>query len=337
MKYKLFGNTGLRVSELCLGTMTFGTEWGTGADKDTSKKIFDIYAKAGGNFLDTANFYTNGTSEHFLGDFIKNDRDHFVLATKYSLHDREGDPNFTGNHRKNLVRSVNESLKRLQTDYIDILWLHMWDFTTSVEEVMRGLNNLVEQGKVLYIAISDTPAWIVAKANMVARQHGWIEFSGLQTEYSLVERTSERDLLPMAEDFGLSVTTWSPLGAGLLTGKYLNSMDGRLSEKSVKMTDHNLGIAKTVKSVADEIGASPSQVALQWLRQQNKSIIPIVGARKIEQIEDNLGCLNISLSNDQMNKLNDCSKVDLGFPHEFLKKDATRSHLYGGTDSLIEW
>jgi len=202
MRYKLLGRSGLRVSELALGTMTFGEEWGWGASKADSQKVFDAYAEAGGNFVDTANRYTEGTSEKFVGEFIHSDREHFVLATKYTLKMRDGDPNFSGNHRKNLVQSVNASLKRLNTDYIDLLWVHAWDFLTPVEEVMRGLDDLVRQGTVLYVGVSDTPAWIVAQANTLADLRGWTRFVGLQIQYSLVERTPERDLLPMARAFG---------------------------------------------------------------------------------------------------------------------------------------
>ena len=198
----LLGRSGLRVSELALGTMTFGEEWGWGASKADSQKVFDAYAEAGGNFVDTANRYTEGTSEKFVGEFIHSDREHFVLATKYTLKMRDGDPNFSGNHRKNLVQSVNASLKRLNTDYIDLLWVHAWDFLTPVEEVMRGLDDLVRQGTVLYVGVSDTPAWIVAQANTLADLRGWTRFVGLQIQYSLVERTPERDLLPMARAFG---------------------------------------------------------------------------------------------------------------------------------------
>jgi len=220
MRYKLFGKSGLRVSELCLGTMTFGPNWGWGADKAEAKNIFDAYASAGGNFIDTANRYTDGTAESYLGEFLAPDRDHFILATKYSLYDRKDDPNFSGNHRKNMIRSLEGSLKRLNTDFIDIFWLHAWDFMTPVEEIMRGLDDLVKAGKVLHLGISDTPAWVVSQANTLADLRGWTAFTGLQFEYSLVERTPERDLMPMARAFGMAMTPWGILGAGVLSGKY---------------------------------------------------------------------------------------------------------------------
>src|ERR1700743_756383 len=222
MKYKLLGKSGLKVSELCLGTMGFGTENGWGAEKGTSFPIMYTFAKAGGNFVNTANLYQKTTSEQILGEYIStHDRDYFVLATKYSLKDNLTNPNASGNNRKNMMRSVEESLKRLKTDFIDLFYLHIWDDITPIDEVMRGMDDLVRQGKVNYIAISDTPAWIVAKGNTLAELMGWSQFVALQVEYSLIARTSERDLIPMAKHFGLTVTPGAPLGGGVLTGKYL--------------------------------------------------------------------------------------------------------------------
>ncbi|MGL5880379.1 MAG: aldo/keto reductase, partial [Xenococcaceae cyanobacterium] len=219
MRYKLLGNSGLRVSELCLGTMTFGEDWGWGGSYEESRKMFDAFAAAGGNFLDTANLYTNGTSEKYVGEFVAGDRHKWVIATKYSLNTGNGEINAGGNHRKNMVQAVEASLQRLNMEYIDLLWLHAWDFTTPVEEVMRSFDDLVRMGKVLYIGVSDTPAWIISQANTLANLRGWTPFIGLQIEYSLKERTPERDLLPMAQALGIGVTAWSPLGAGVLTGK----------------------------------------------------------------------------------------------------------------------
>lgn len=338
MKYKLFGNSGLRVSELCLGAMTFGEEWGTGASKAESNLIFDTFAEAGGNFIDTANRYTEGSSEKFLGDFIRADRDHFVIATKYTLYDNRTNINASGNSRKNMMRSVEESLKRLETDYIDIFWVHMWDFTTPVEEVMRGLDDLVKQGKVTYIGISDTPAWIVAKANTLAELRAWTSFIGLQIEYSLIQRTPERDLIPMANHFGMAITPWSPLGAGLLTGKYNKGMieGARLSEKSKKFNEKNLQIAQKVTDIAQEIGASPTQVALRWVMEQGELVIPIVGARNAEQLKDSLKCLDITLTDSHLKELNTISQVEMGFPHDFLEQETVRDLGFGGYyDQLI--
>lgn len=337
MKYKLLGKSGLRVSELCLGTMTFGEEWGQGANKEESKKIFDVYANQGGNFFDTANRYTEGTSEEWLGEFIQHDRDRFVIATKYSLFDRQDDVNASGNHRKNMMCSVEKSLQRLQTDYIDLLWLHIWDFTTPIEEVMRAMDDLIRQGKVNYIGISDTPAWIVAKGNTLAELRGWSQFIGLQIEYSLIERTPERELLPMAKHFGMAVTPWSPLGAGLLTGKYNKGMieEGRLSEQSQKYNPQNIAIAEKVVEIAEKVGATPAQVALKWIIEQDKNMIPIIGSRKASQIEDSLKCLEVQLTPEHLTELDEVSKIDLGFPHEFFKREPVKMVTYGGNYDKI--
>jgi aryl-alcohol dehydrogenase-like predicted oxidoreductase len=337
MKYKLFGKTGLRVSELCLGAMTFGEEWGTGANKQESKDIFDAFIKAGGNFIDTANRYTEGTSEKFLAEFMGLERDKFVLASKYSLYDRRDDINAAGNHRKNLVRSLEGSLKRLNTNYLDILWLHAWDFTTSPEEVMRGLDDMIRQGKVLYVGISDTPAWVVAACNTLADLRGWSSFAGLQVEYSLIQRTAERDLLPMAHHFGMAITPWAPLGAGMLTGKHNEKAaeGARLTEKSVKMNERNRNIAKKVSEVAQKLSVSPAQVALNWLRQQHHQIIPIVGSRKASQIQDSLGCINFQIPKELLKELTEVSAIELGFPHDFLASPGVQDVMFADfKDSL---
>lgn len=330
MNYQLLGKSGLRVSEICLGTMGFGTEWGWGADRATSQQIFDAYANAGGNFLDTANRYTEGTSEKFIGEFVANERDHFVIATKYSLRDGTGDPNFAGNHRKNLMRSVEGSLKRLGTDFIDLLWVHAWDGLTPVEEVMRGLDDLVAQGKVHYLGVSDTPAWVVSQANTLAELRGWSRFVALQIEYSLLQRTPERDLLPMAEAFGLSVTPWAPLAGGALTGKYLRGEKGRLPENSARRNEKANELARAVVDVAEAIGATPAQVAVRWTMQQGPRVIPIVGGTKPAQVEDVLGAANLVLPGEHVQKLNALSAIELGFPHDFLSQPPVLDVLYGG-------
>src|SRR5580658_2526289 len=237
MKYRLLGKSGLRVSEASLGTMTFGDEWGWGSPKDEAEKVYETYREAGGNFLDTANFYTGGTSEKFVGEFIKGHRESVVLATKYSNAAPGNDPNAAGNHRKSMMQAVEASLKRLQTDYIDLYWVHIWDQITPVEEVMRGLDDLVRQGKILYAGISDAPAWWIAQANTLADLRGWTRFVGLQIEYSLIERSVERELIPMAKAFKLGLVAWSPLAGGLLSGKYHHSGragDGRYSSEMAK-------------------------------------------------------------------------------------------------------
>lgn len=338
MNYKLFGQSGLRVSELCLGTMGFGTEWKWGADKELSQKIFDAYANAGGNFLDTANRYTEGTSEKFVGDFIAKDRDHFVVATKYTLRDRSGDLNFAGNHRKNLMRSVKESLWRLNTDYIDVLWVHMWDTFTPTEEIMKGLEDLITRGMVHYIGISDTPAWVVSQANTMAQLRGWNQFVGLQIEYSLIQRTVEAELLPMAKAYGMTVTPWAPLAGGALTGKYLKGDKGRLPDTSIRLGERATNITKKVVEIADRLGVTASQVAINWTRQQKgQSVIPIVGATKESQMQDVLGCLKFELPADAINELNEVSKIELPFPQKFLTEPGVQDVLYGGVrDKMVD-
>jgi aryl-alcohol dehydrogenase-like predicted oxidoreductase len=349
MKYRLLGKSGLRVSELCLGSMTFGEEWGWGASKEECHKILNSFVDAGGNFIDTANNYTEGTSEKYIGEFIESDRDRFVLATKYTSNTRKGDRNAGGNHRKNMMQSLKASLQRLKTNYIDLYWVHAWDQITPIEEVMRALDDMVRAGKILYAGISNAPAWVISQANTLASLRGWTEFTGLQIQYSLIERTPERELLPMAGALDIGVTAWSPLGGGILTGKYNKNNKAQLQKNTSSspatvvsddnnsrlniqndlanrfLNERNISIAQEVKKVAKEIGCSTAQVALNWIRQQNillemprSKIIPIIGSRKESQIKDNLACLEFQLSNEQMKKLNEISKIELGFPHDFL-------------------
>lgn len=328
LKYRLLGNSGLRVSEICLGTMSFGDDWGFGADEATSHQVMDAYREAGGNFLDTANKYHGGQTEEIVGRWLKGKRDEMVVATKYTLAMNHADVNTAGNHRKNLVRSVEGSLKRLDTDYIDVLYVHAWDDQTPFEETMRGLEDVVRSGKVLYIANSDTPAWVVSASQVLAELRGWASYVGIQVEYSLIERTPERDLLPMAESFGLGVIPWAPLGGGVLTGKYTRGVEGDLDSKRAdgnaargRTSERNLAIARTVDTIADELGASSAQVATAWVMQQSYRMIPIVGARKVSQITDTLGARNICLSKAQLASLDRVSRPSLGFPHDFLAQD----------------
>ncbi len=343
MRYKLLGKSGLRVSELCLGTMTFGEEWGWGSSKDESRSVFDCFVESGGNFIDTANRYTNGTSERLVGEFIAPEREKFVLATKYSLSMRSNDPNGGGNHRKNMIQAIDASLKRLKTDYIDLYWVHAWDYMTPVEEVMRGLDDLVRAGKVLYVGISDTPAWVVSRANTMAELMGWTQFVGLQIKYNLIDRTVERELIPMAREMDIAVTPWSVLGAGVLTGKFTRDKTDNPTQRlkatemgSGALVERNLTIAREVDKIADEIGRTSSQVALSWLRQQPGNIIPIIGARTLSQLKDNLGCLEVELTPDQVNRLSEISKIEMGFPHDFLGQDNIKEILHGGTQDLID-
>ncbi len=336
MNYKLLGRSGLKVSELCLGTMGFGKEWNWGADKETSLKILDTFANNGGNFIDTANRYTEGTSEKIIGEFIHSNRDNFIVATKYSLHDNLTNVNASGNNRKNMMRSVEESLKRLNTDFIDLFYLHIWDNLTPMDEVLRGLDDLVKQGKVNYIGISDTPAWLVSQAQTMAELMGWSRFVALQVEYSLLQRTPERELIPMAKHYNLTVTPWAPLAGGALTGKYTKGDKGRLPPESKRLNERAIKITEEVIALANELNVQPSSVALKWTMQQGFSCIPIIGATKPEQFIENLKCLDVTLSNEHINRLNQVSKIELGFPGDFFLEDGVKNVLYGGFFDRIE-
>ena len=346
MRYRLLGNSGLRVSEAALGTMTFGEEWGWGTPKDESRKVYDAFREAGGNFLDTANLYTNGASELFLGEFMKGHRPSMVLATKYTNAAPSTDPNAAGNQRKNMVQAVEASLKRLQTDYIDLYWVHIWDQLTPVEEVMRGLDDLVRAGKVLYVGISDAPAWWIAQANTLASLRGWSPFIGLQIEYSLIERTVERELIPMAKALNIGVTAWSPLAGGVLTGKYHDQSSSNQKGEQARLSSEMMKdflpeqkraerVVAAVKSVANEAGRSLAQVALAWLRTRPVPVIPIIGARKLSQLQDNLASFDLTLSPDQVKTLDEASWIEVGFPYSMYEKELPRTFMYGGMEKQI--
>ncbi len=340
MRYKLLGRTGLRVSELCLGAMIFGdSRGGWGTTKDEAARIVERYAQAGGNLVDTANYYARGQSERIVGELLKAERERWVLSTKYTLTMRPDDPNGGGAHRKSLAQSLEASLRRLGTDYIDLYWVHIWDAFTPVEEVVRALDDAVTAGKVLYVGISDTPAWIVAQAVTLADLRGWTRFAGLQVPYSLVERSVERELLPMAQALELTVTAWSPLGGGLLTGRYGTDRqrpdDTRIAAMGQSgLTDRNLAIADAVNTVAAQRGASSAQVAIAWLRAQQARgvIVPILGVRRREQLEDNLAALELELTTQELARLEEVSRIQLGFPHDF---GADRL-AYGDTRPLVD-
>jgi aryl-alcohol dehydrogenase-like predicted oxidoreductase len=342
MNYRLLGNSGLRVSEISLGTMTFGEDWGWGSPKEEARKIYDAYREAGGNFIDTANIYTNGASERLVGEFLQGHREEIVLATKYSNAGPGKDPNAAGNHRKNMMQAVEASLKRLQTEYIDLYWLHIWDALTPVEEVMRAFDDLVRQGKVLYAGISDAPAWWVAQANTLATLRGWTPFAGLQIEYSLMERTVERELIPMAKALNVTVTAWSPLAGGVLTGKYHSGQptgESRFANQMMQpfLPDAQLQerVVAAVKKVSEETGRSLAQVALAWLRYRDVPVIPIIGARKIAQLVDNLSSLEAVLTPDQVKTLDQASAIDLGFPYSMYQIDFAQTLRYGGMRDRI--
>jgi aryl-alcohol dehydrogenase-like predicted oxidoreductase len=342
MNYRLLGHSGLRVSEFSLGTMTFGEEWGWGSAKDEARKIYDDYREAGGNFIDTANLYTNGASERMVGEFLEGHRDEMVLATKYTNSMPGKDPNAGGNQRKNMMQAVEASLKRLKTSYIDLYWLHIWDQLTPVEEVMRAFDDLVSQGKVLYVGVSDAAAWWVAQANTLASLRGWSPFIGLQIEYSLIERTVERELLPMAKALGLGLVAWSPLAGGVLTGKYSGGKDageGRYSSEMMRefLPDQSRQerIVAALRTIAGETGRSLAQVALAWLRYRTIPVIPIIGARKASQFADNLASLSLNLTPEHVKALDEASQIDLGFPYSMYDKDLVRGFIYGGMRDRI--
>ncbi|RJF91595.1 aldo/keto reductase [Sphingomonas cavernae] len=339
-QYRLLGASGLRVSPLSLGTMTFGTGQDWGADDAMAARIFDYYVDQGGNFIDTANFYGNGGSETVLAGLIRDRRDGLVISTKYSLTMRPGDPNASGNHRKNMIRSVEDSLKRLGTDHIDLLYLHMWDFVTPVEEIVRAFDDLVRQGKILYAGLSDLPAWQAARMQEIARLRGWSPFVALQICYNLTERTVERELIPMAREMGMGVLPWSPLAGGVLSGKYgeddlagpakgedaprksINIATGRLNAR-------NLTIAQEGRAVAAELGCSPAQVALAWTLLNPAVTSPVMGVRTLAQLKDNLGALAVEFDEGQIERLDAASRIARGFPHELLASPA-RSMMFGG-------
>ncbi len=341
--YRLLGRSGLRVSPLTLGTMNFGVPAAWGCDEDEARGLLDGYIEAGGNAVDTANFYAGGEAECMLGRLLKGRREQLVLATKYSLSMRRGDANASGNQRKNMVQSVEASLRRLQTDHIDLFYLHVWDDTTPVEEVLRAFDDLVRAGKVLYVGISDTPAWQVSRMQAIAELRGWSPLVALQIPYSLAERTVERELIPMAREMGLGVLPWSPLAGGTLSGKYtpddlrpgpsgdspgfdtrkgINLATGRLSERT-------LAIADAIRAIAQESGATPAQVALAWILLNRSVASTIIGVRTLDQLQDNLASLDVELGGEHIARLDSVSRVDLGFPHDFLNSPAT-DIMFGG-------
>lgn len=344
MRYKLLGRTGLRVSELCLGTMVFGDQrGGWGASREEAGAIVQRFAAAGGNFVDTASNYADGASESIVGELIASDRERWVLGTKYTVSARPQDPNAGGNHRKNLVQSLEASLRRLGTSYLDVFWVHAPDRFTPIEEVLVALDDQVRAGKILYTGISDFPAWRVAQAVTLADQRGLTRFAALQVPYSLVERTVERELLSMAAALELSVTTWAPLGNALLTGRYgsdrprptdtrIAGIGGQFAQRV--LSERNLRIADAVNQIADARRTSSSQVALAWIRAQRDRavLIPIVGVRTLTQLEDNLGALALQLDATELAQLDRASAIELGFPHDF----DTSGLVYGTTATQID-
>jgi aryl-alcohol dehydrogenase-like predicted oxidoreductase len=332
--YVSLGNSGLRVSPFCLGAMTFGEDWGFGAGEEESKQVLDRYLERGGNFIDTANFYTKGHSEKIIGDHLGRHparRDRVVIATKFFGNMYSGDPNGGGASRKSLTAACEQSLRRLQTDYIDLYWMHCWDRHTPIEETMRTLDDLVAAGKVRYLGFSDTPAWKVTQAQVTAKMRGWTPLIALQLEYSLLERTIEGELIPAAAELGLGITPWSPLRSGMLTGKYTREnyaasnprrggfVTRAFSEEAFKVVD-------VLTDVAKQLGTTPARAALAWVQSQPGVTSTIIGARTVEQLEDNLGALDIQLSAEQTKALEEASRPKLNFPYDFVRNSAGFGH-----------
>jgi aryl-alcohol dehydrogenase-like predicted oxidoreductase len=334
MQYREFGTgTGLRVSNLILGTAVFGRAWGYGAEPEEARAILEDYVEAGGNFIDTADFYQFGQAETIIGDFLGDYRERLVVATKYTLGASPvPSPLGTGNSRLNMIRSVDASLKRLKTDRIDLLWIHMPDGLTTGEEMLRGIDDLTRAGKIVYTGFSDFPAWRVSAAATMAELRNWPRIVGLQTEYSLVERTSDRELLPMAQAFGMGVAAWSPLGGGLLTGKYRRGEEGRADTFGAvihKETDGRVtSILDALVTVADRRGAEPLSIALAWLI--DRGVFPIIGPRTKDQLLANMKWEGQCLTKEELALLDSASSIASGFPHDFLLEDSQRQRLAGG-------
>lgn len=338
MKYKIFGRTGLRVSELCLGTMTFGEAWGLGAPAAEVARMFESFVDTGGNFFDTACNYQGGAAESQLGELMGKERERYVVATKYTMSMSAGDPNAWGNHRKNLRRSLEASLKRLKTDYVDLYQVHLWDHTVPAPEIMAALDELVVAGKVLHIGFSDAPAWVVAQANTWATTHGRNPVSAIQIEYSLLERSVEQELLPMARAFELPILAWSPLGFGVLTGKFHGGdsdsrrsdwLKGFLGERADR-------IVPQVQAIARSRGVSAAQVALAWVHSRAPQMYPIVGARTCAQLNENLACLDVQLEPAELDALQRISAVEPTFPNKMWQNPAlVEGVLSGGTSARL--
>lgn len=325
--YVTLGRSGLRVSPFCLGAMTFGEDWGWGSSVADAEAILTRYIEEGGNFIDTANFYTKGHSEKIIGDYIRQRRlrrDQLVIATKFFSNLFPSDPNAGGASRKSLTAACDESLRRMRTDYIDLYWMHSWDRMTPIDETMRALDDLVSSGKVRYIGFSDTPAWKTAEAQVTASFRGWSPLVALQIEYSLVERTVEGELIPMAMELGLGVTPWSPLKGGVLTGKYTRENDGQVAAArgewvTSALNEQNYKIVDVLVRIANEVGSSPSRVALAWVQNRAGVTSTIIGARTMSQLDDNLEALGLDLGPEHLADLEAVSAPDLNFPADFLK------------------
>ncbi|MDJ0929470.1 MAG: aldo/keto reductase [Gammaproteobacteria bacterium] len=339
MQYLELGRSGLRISELCLGAMTFGEEMGIGAPVDECRRVYESFLEAGGNFIDTANIYNRGTSESILGEFIGSERDRLVLASKYSLSTNPADPNAGGNHRKNLQQALDASLRRLQTDYLDIYWVHGWDRSTPLAEMMRALDDQVRAGKILHVGISNAPAWVVSAANVLAAERNMTPFCTLQLHYNLVERSIEEDFLDLALAQDMLVTAWSPLAGGLLTGKFNRDSDpdaragSRLESTPMGarvITDHRIDVAEQLTAVAADLDCSPAQLALAWLRQRGEGrVVPIIGARNAAQLADNLGAVQLELPAETIAQLDELTAPEWRYPRTLLDGEFFQQMMFG--------
>ena len=343
MRYKLLGNSGLKISEIALGTGTFGTAWGWGCTREESAALFASFVEAGGNLFDCADGYQNGEAETMLGEFVAHDRDNFILSTKYTTAVGALSIAKTGNHRKAMAMGIEGSLRRLRTDHVDIFWVHMPDLVTSIDEILRGLEDVVRGGKARYIGISDFPAWKVSRAVTMADLRGWEPVSAIQIEYSLAERSAERELIPMADAYGLAVFIWSVLGGGILTGKYRRGEIGRLTRGGGSIramsAEREPLILDAIENVAIEQGVTTAQVAIAWVRAREtrgSSFLPILGARNLRQLADNLAAIDVTLTGAQMARLDAASAIEPGFPHELVGRDEMKAlHSGGYWDRLI--
>jgi aryl-alcohol dehydrogenase-like predicted oxidoreductase len=338
MRYRLLGSSALRVSEVALGTMTFGVRWGWGAEMAESRRMLDLFLDRGGNFIDTASNYTDGESEEQLGELLEGRRERVVLATKYTLTSRPDDPNAGGNHRKNLVQTLDLSLRRLRTDRIDLLWMHMWDGITPIDEVVRALDDVVAAGKVIAVGISDTPAWVVSRAIAIAELRGWTTPSAIQVPYSLSGRDPERELFPMAAALGLAVLAWGNLDGGVLTGKYSWEAGDQRRYGDHKPNERRTKLVELVSEIAAAAQATPSQVCIAWVLAQHRqaNLIPILGARNAVQLEENLGALALALAPEALARLEEASAISHGFPGAFLADEEVVQLIFGTTRERIE-
>lgn len=346
MKYKNLGLSNLKVSEVCLGAMTFGEEFGIGAPEAESRQVYETFLEAGGNFIDTANMYNQGTSERMLANFIKENRDYVVLASKYSLSTQSADPNSGGNQRKNLVQSLEASLRRLETDYLDLYWVHAWDGSTPLPELMRALDDQVRSGKILHIGVSNAPAWVISAANTLAAERNMTPFTAMQLHYNLLERSIEREYFALAEAQDMAITAWSPLASGFLSGKFNPGTDDAARQGARLTTSpraaqllqpDKIAIAEALTELATEIGCTSAQLALAWMAQRSTScVIPIIGARSANQLRENLSCVDVRLQPGQIAQLDELTALEAEYPQALFASDFFQTMMFGELRDSID-